>query len=197
MSRPLDDAALNQLFCSARTHKAWLDKPVTRQQIDALYELLKWGPTANNSVPGRFVFLHSADARQRLQPHLSAGNVVKTMSATLTVFIATDSRFYDHMPRLAPHAGDARERFAANPENAWRTAHRNGTLQGAYLILAARALGLDCGPMSGFDAEGVDAEFFADGRWRSNFLCNIGYGDAEALHPRAVRLDFDEACQLL
>lgn len=188
--------ALDSLFREARTHTHWRDEPVGDETLRALYDLLKFGPTSANSSPGRFVFLRTPQAKQRLKPALSAGNIDKTLAAPVTVIVAEDPRFYDHLPKLFPHA-DARSWFAGNFQLANVTATRNGTLQGAYLILAARALGLDAGPMSGFDNDVVDREFFAQSGWRSNFLVNLGHGDPAMLHPRSPRLDFDEACQLL
>ena len=193
---PLPEAALAQLFSAARTFRHWQPRAVDAAQLHALYELLKWGPTSGNSLPGRFVFVVSAAAKARLRPALEAGNVDKTMSAPATVIVAYDSRFYELLGKTNPRS-KARALFEGNPAIAAETAFRNGSLQGAYLILAARALGLDCGPMSGFDAARLDAEFFPDRRWRSNFLVNLGYGDRALLHPREPRLDFGEACELL
>jgi 3-hydroxypropanoate dehydrogenase len=192
----LSDTALDVIFRNARTHNAWLDRPVDDDTLRALYDLLKWGPTSANASPARFVFLRSRQAKERLRPALSPGNVDKTMAAPVTVIVGHDLRFYEHLPRLFPHA-DARSWFAGNDELIRTTAFRNGSLQGAYLIVAARALGLDCGPMSGFDNARVDAEFFPDGTVKSNFLCNLGYGDPAKLFPRSPRLPFEEACQLL
>ncbi|CUA82180.1 Nitroreductase [Gulbenkiania indica] len=195
MPTPLDPAALAQLFTEARTHSAWQDRPVSVQTLHQLYELMKFGPTSANASPARFVFVHTPAGKARLQPYLSEGNVEKTMSAPVTVIVAQDMAFYEELPRLFPHA-DARSWFAGNPTAIEATAFRNSSLQGAYLMLAARALGLDCGPMSGFDAAGLDAEFFPDGRVKSNFLVNLGYGDPSRLYPRSPRLAFDEACRL-
>jgi 3-hydroxypropanoate dehydrogenase len=161
----------------------------------ALYDLLKWGPTSANCSPARIVFVRSREGKERLRPALSAGNVDKTMAAPVTAIIGHDLRFHDQLPRLFPHT-DARSWFAGKDELIRTTAFRNGTLQGAYLIVAARSLGLDCGPMSGFDNARVDAEFFPGGTVKSNFLCNLGYGDPAKLHPRSPRLAFDEACRL-
>ncbi len=210
MNRRLSDADLDQLFRNARTHNAWLDIAVSDETLRELYELMKWGPTSANCSPARIVFLRTPEAKRRLLPALSPDNVEKTMSAPVTAIIAYDSRFYEHLPKLFPHT-DARAWFADDPELAEATARRNSSLQGGYFILAARALGLDCGPMSGFDQAMVEHEFFsaADGRTtlqqehfpgshiKTNFLCNLGYGDAEKLFPRSPRLSFDEACQLL
>ncbi len=192
----LDDTALDQLFRSARTHNGWLPRPVTDDTLRAVYDLARMGPTSANSSPARFVFLRTPAAKARLKPALSAGNLDKTMAAPVTVIIGHDMAFYDKLPQLFPHA-DARSWFAGKPEVIATTAFRNGTLQGAYLMLAARALGLDCGPMSGFDNAKVDAEFFAGTEIRSNFLCNLGYGDPSKLFGRSPRLGFDEACTLL
>ncbi|MCG6861311.1 MAG: malonic semialdehyde reductase [Chromatiaceae bacterium] len=197
MKHALDSKALDQLFHNARTFPNWQARPVTDEQIRDLYDLLKWGPTSMNCLPGRFVFLRTPEAKARLEPSLMAGNVAKVREAPLTVIVAHDTSFYEHLPELWPHSSDARDMFASNNVLAESTAFRNGTLQGAYLILAARALGLDVGPMSGFDNARVDAEFFPDGRFRSNFLANIGYGDGTELHPRGPRLAFEEAVALL
>jgi 3-hydroxypropanoate dehydrogenase len=192
-TQPLNDDGLDLIFRKARTRNAWQDKPVTDAQIRAIYELAKWGPTSANSCPGRFVFVRSPAAKERLRPHLMDVNVAKTMQAPCCVIVAYDTRFYDLLPKLFP-ARDFRSGFAANAQLSEETAVRNGSLQGAYLLIAARALGLDCGPMSGFNRATLDAEFFPDGRWRSNFLCNLGYGTDENLFPRNPRLEFEEAC---
>jgi len=197
MKRPLDASALEQLFRTARTFHDWQERQVTDEQIQGLYELLKFGPTSMNCLPARFVFLRTPEAKARLEPSLMAGNVAHARKAPVTVIVAYDARFYEHLPLLWPHSRDAPDMFASNETLAKSTAFRNGTLQGAYLILAARALGLDVGPMSGFDNAKVDEEFFRDGRFRSNFLANIGYGDERGLHPRGPRLEFDEAVTLL
>ena len=196
MSRPLDDAALDQLFRSARTHNGWLPQPVTDDELRALYDLMKMGPTSANCSPARIVFLRTPEAKARLRPALSPGNLDKTMSAPVTAIIGHDMSFYEKLPQLFPHA-DARAWFAGKPELIASTAFRNGTLQGAYLMLAARAIGLDCGPMSGFDAARVDAEFFASTEIKTNFLCNLGHGDPAKLFARSPRLAFDDACTLL
>lgn len=190
---PTEAAMLDRLFFEARTHNKWSDRPVTDAMIRALYDAAKWGPTTANSNPARFVFIRSAAAKERLKPHLSPGNVDKVMQAPCTVIVAGDTRFYDYYDKLFP-SRDMRSTFAGNDALIADTVARSSTLQGAYLIMAARALGLDCGPMSGFDKTGTDAEFFPDGRWKSNFLCNIGYGDPAGLYPRNPRLDFEEAC---
>ncbi len=190
---PLDDAVLDTLFRMARTHNAWTDRPVSDDDLRAVYDLMKWGPTSANSSPARFVFVRSPEARERLRPSLSAGNLDKTMAAPVVVIVAYDPRFYDQLPRLFPHA-DARSWFAGNEALAEETAFRNGTLQGAYLIVAARALGLDCGPMSGFDRSRVDQAFFLHSGWKSNFLINIAHGDPAGVRERSPRLPFEEAC---
>ena len=192
-ARQLDDAGLDLVFRKARTRNAWHDQPVSDAMIRAIYDLAKLGPTSANSCPGRFVFVRSRPAKERLRPHLMAANVDKTMQAPCCVIVAYDTRFYDLLPKLYP-SRDFRSRFAADAVLSEETAFRNGALQGAYFLIAARALGLDCGPMSGFNRKTLDAEFFADGRWRSNFLCNIGHGSDQSLLPRNPRLDFDEAC---
>jgi len=195
MSQVLDASALDQLFRNARTHNAWRDEPVTDEQLHQIYELMKWAPTSANSSPARIVFVRSAEAKEKLKPALSDGNRDKTMAAPVTAIIATDYAFYEKLPQLFPHT-DARSWYVGNQALIDSTAHRNGTLQGAYLILAARAVGLDCGPMSGFDNAKVDAAFFAGTTIKSNFLINLGVGDPAALFPRSPRLAFDEACRI-
>ncbi len=211
MNQPVDDRALDILFREARTHNFWLDKPVGDDTLRQLYDLVKWAPTSANTNPARFVFLRSERAKQRLVPALATGNVQKVLTAPVTVIIAYDMKFYEKLPKLFPHNPQIRDHFANNPALVEVTARRNSSLQGAYLILAARALGLDCGPISGFDnakvdeeffaagreCEGCDQEFFPEGHVRSNFICNLGYGDATKLFPRSPRLAFDEACTLL
>lgn len=192
----LPEASLAQLFSSARTVTHFLPRPVAPELLGRLYTLLEWGPTSSNGLPGRFVFVASAAAKERLRPVLAAGNLDKTMAAPVTVIVAFDLKFYEFLERTAPRS-KSRASLEANPALAREIAFRNGSLQGAYLILAARALGLDCGPMSGFDNARLDAEFFADGRWRSNFLVNLGYGDRSRLHERSPRLTFEEACRVL
>jgi 3-hydroxypropanoate dehydrogenase len=194
--QPLSDAALDQLFRSARTYTAWLPKPVPPETLRQIYELASLGPTSANSSPARFVFVVSPQAKQRLKPALAPGNVDKTMAAPATAIVASDLEFYEHMPRLFPQA-DMKPYFVGKPAVVEEHVLRNGSLQGAYLILAARALGLDCGPMSGFDAAKVNAEFFPDGKWKANFLINLGYGDPASLHPRNPRLAFEEAVRIL
>lgn len=196
MSRILSDQGLDLIFRAARTHRAWRDEPVGDVLLQAIYDLAKMGPTSGNCCPLRVVFLRSPEAKARLKPALDEGNVAQTMSAPVTAIVAHDLLFYERMPRLAPHA-DARAIFHGKDELIAETAFRNGSLQGAYLMIAARALGLDCGPMSGFDRAAVDRAFFPAGHVESNFLCNLGYGDPARLHPRAPRLDFDDACRIL
>ena len=197
MSELLSDTALDQLFRQARTYNAFLDQPVSDEQLRRIYELAKFGPTSANSSPARIVFVKSAEAKAKLEPFLSEGNRAKTMKAPVTAIVATDYEFYEQLPKLFPHA-DARSWFVGNQPSIDTTAFRNGTLQGAYLIMAARAVGLDCGPMSGFDNAGVDRAFFGDTpNVKSNFLINLGYGDASRdLFPRSPRLSFEEACRI-
>jgi 3-hydroxypropanoate dehydrogenase len=192
MARPVDDNCLDQLFRDARSHSVWTEKPVTETDLRAIYELTKFGPTSANSSPARFVWVTTDEGKARLKPHLSATNAEKVIKAPVTVIIGYDVAFAEQLPRLFPQAPDAKNWFA-NPQHAEVTAFRNGTLQGGYLMLAARALGLDCGPMSGFDNAGVDKEFFAGTTIKSNFICSIGRGDASQLPPRAPRLTFEEA----
>jgi 3-hydroxypropanoate dehydrogenase len=193
----LDATALDIIFRNARTHRAWDGRPVADATLHDIYDLMKWGPTTSNTCPARFVFVKSPAAKERLRPALDAGNVVQTMNAPVTAIIAFDLEFYEKMPKLSPNK-NARGWFVSEPEESLRTtALRNGSLQGAYFIIAARALGLDCGPMSGFDNAKVDAAFFGGTRVRSNFLCNLGYGDPSKLGPRAPRLSFDEACSIV
>jgi 3-hydroxypropanoate dehydrogenase len=194
----LDDKSIDTLFRHARTHNGWLAKPVTDQQLRNIYELMKWGPTSANSSPARIVFVRTRQGKDKLRPALSAGNTEKTMAAPVTAIVAYDTQFYEHLPRLFPHNPTAQSWFvgSANEAVATTTAFRNGTLQGAYLMIAARTLGLDVGAMSGFDNAKVDEAFFPDGRLKSNFLCNIGYGDHSKLFDRSPRLSFEEACIL-
>jgi len=195
MAAVLSDAALDQLFRTARTQNAFLDKPVDDSQLRALYDLMKWGPTAANATPARLVFVKSAEAKAKLGPALSEGNLAKTMAAPVTAIIGYDMDFHEKLPFLFPHA-DAKSWFEGPRENRYEAAMRNGSLQGAYLILAARAIGLDAGPMSGFDNAKVDAAFFAGTAIKSNFLVNLGYGDPAAVFPRLPRLSFDEAARI-
>lgn len=196
-NKPLDSDALDTLFRSARSHSYWLDKPVTDEQLHKLYELMKWGPTSGNCTPTRLVFVRSRQAKERLKPSLDAGNVNKSMTAPVVAIIGMDLEFYEKLPRLFPHDPAARTWFEGKPEKIRITALRNSSLQGAYFILAARSLGLDCGPMSGFDNEKLNTEFFPDGKVKSNFICAIGYGDASRLHPRGPRLEFNEVVQIV
>jgi len=205
MNTPLDDQALDVLFRKARTHRAWLEKRVSDEVLRQLYDLMKYGPTSDNCCPARTLFLRTREAKERLRPALSPGNVEKTMLAPVTAIVGYDLKFFEQAAKLAPHSPGAGERFSKSPQLAETTAFRNGTLQGAYMILAARSVGLDCGPMSGFDNAKVDAEFFGAGQGnppefvevKSNFLCNLGYGDPQKLFPRNPRLAFEEACRLL
>jgi len=207
----LDEDARDLVFRKARTFGAWLDRPVSEDTLREIYDLGKWGPTSANASPARFLFLRSKSARERLRPALAPGNVERTMTAPVTVVVAYDLKFYEKLPRLFPHSPGMMKSFADNPQLVETTARRNSSLQGAYLMIAARACGLDCGPMSGFDhakldaeffgagreCDGCDQEFFPEGSVRSNFLCNLGYGDPAGLRPRNPRLAFEEACSLL
>jgi 3-hydroxypropanoate dehydrogenase len=197
MNQPLNQEALDLLFREARTHFTWLDQPVTDGTLRDLYNAMKFGPTSMNCTPARVLFLRSREAKERLRPFLMQANVDKTMAAPVTAIIAYDLKFFERLPQLFPSYPGAREIFANNTDLAQITAMRNGTLQGGYFIMAARALGLDCGPMSGFDNAKVDAEFFAGESVKSNFLCNLGHGDASKLFPRNPRLEFEEACRVL
>ena len=188
---------LELLFTEARTHSVWLDRPVPDDLLERLYALVRMGPTGGNAQPMRVVFVKSREAKERLRPALMPGNVDKTMSAPVTAIIAFDTRYYDKLPQLAPARPDARDRIAGMPEALRdRLGTHSGLLQAGYLILAARALGLDCGPMGGFDPAKVDAAFFPDGGWRSLLLVNLGYGDRDKLLPRMPRLSFEEACRI-
>jgi 3-hydroxypropanoate dehydrogenase len=189
----LDEKALQRLFLDARTHRAWLPREVPDGLLREVVDLMKMGSTASNSLPARLVFVKSKAAKERLKPHLSPGNVDKTVAAPATAIVGYDLRFHEHPPKgQEPLSG-----FAGKPEHTETTALRNSSLQGAYLIIAARTLGLDCGPMSGFDNAGVDKEFFAGTDVKSNFLCNLGYGDSSALRPRGPRFAFEEMAQIL
>lgn len=191
----LDNAALALLFTEARSHNGWTGEPVTDTQIRQIYALARMGPTSANCSPARFVFVRTPEGKQRLAPAISKGNLEKTMAAPVTVIAAWDRKFYDKLPMLFPHT-DARSWFTGSPEAAHETAFRNSSLQAGYLLLAARAVGLDAGPMSGFDKAKVDAAFFEDTDWSTNFLINLGHGDAAKVFGRLPRLDFEEACGL-
>ena len=197
MTRVINDDALDVLFRKAHTHRKWRPEPVTKQILMAVYELMRWGPTTNNTSPSRITFVVSPQAKERLKPHLTKGNVDQTMLAPATAIIAYDLAFYDMMPKLSSNP-DSRDSWSKRSEaDLYEAAFRNSSLQGGYFIIAARAVGLDCGPMSGFNKDGVDNEFFAGTKIKTNFLCNLGYGDETGLRPRAGRLDFDEACRIL
>jgi 3-hydroxypropanoate dehydrogenase len=211
LGQPIPDAAIDTLFRDARSYTTWQPRPVTDQTLRDLYDVLKWGPTSANAGPARFVFLRSKEAKERLRPALAPANVEKTMTAPVTVIVAYDVKFFQQLPKLFPHGPGMVKMFESNPDLVEATVKRNSSLQGAYLIMAARALGLDCGPMSGFDNAKVDEEFFSagkpcfgceqeffpEGHVKSNFLCNLGYGDPGKLHPRLPRLAFNEACSVL
>jgi 3-hydroxypropanoate dehydrogenase len=197
MSARSSDAVLDQLYRSARTNNKWQAKDVPDSLLRELVDLAKMGPTSANCQPARFVFVKSPEAKQRLKPFLSSNNAEKTMQAPVCAIIGYDLKFYEHLPRLFPHNLTARSWFEGNEPHIATTALRNGSLQGAYLIIAARALGLDTGPMSGFDNAGVDKEFFAGTTVRSNFLCSLGYGDPAGVRPRGPRFDFDEMAKIL
>src|SRR5439155_18928969 len=197
MSKVLSDEGLNLLFREARTQNGWLDKPVDDELLRKVYDLTKMGPTSANMCPLRVVFAKSKEAKEKLKPSLDAGNVDKTMAAPVTAILGMDIHFYEKLPKLFPHA-DAKAWFKDKPENVLeQIALRNGSLQGAYFMLAARALGLDCGPMSGFNNAKVDETFFAGTTIKSNFLCSLGHGDASKLFPRSPRLSFEEACRVV
>ena len=197
MTLPLDTAALNQLFTDARTHNAWRDEPVAPELLRQLHELAKWGPTSMNCCPLRVRFIVSAEARARLLPLMSEGNRAKTAAAPVIAILGRDVDFHQHLPLLAPHMAGARERFADQSAQREAMSQLNGGLEAGYFILAARSLGLDCGPMGGFDAAAVDAEFWAGTAVKSMIVCNLGHGDPAGLRPRAPRLDFDTACTVL
>jgi 3-hydroxypropanoate dehydrogenase len=211
MGQRLDDKVLDTLFREARTFAKWQQRPVADDTLRELYDLLKWAPTSANGTPARFAFLRSSEAKERLRPALAPRNVEKTMTAPVTVIVAYDLKFYKHLAKLFPQSPGMAKLFEDSPDLVEATAKRNSSLQGAYLIMAARALGLDCGPMSGFDNAkvdeeffgagkpcfGCDQEFFPEGHVKTNFLCNLGYGDPGALHPRLPRLAFAEVCSLL
>jgi len=211
MGNTVDDKTLDTLFHEARTYSRWLPRPIADKTLHELWDVIKWAPTSANAEPARFAFLRSKEAKERLRPALAPLNVEKTMTAPVTVIVGYDLRFYEWLPKLFPQNPGMAKLFENNPEMVETTAKRNSSLQGAYMILASRALGLDCGAMSGFDHAKVDEEFFAagkpcfgcdqeffpEGHVKTNFLCNLGYGDPASLHPRLPRLSFDEACSLL
>ena len=191
MTKPED------ILTQGRSHNEWLKKDVTDSLLHQFYDIMKWGPTSANCSPARLVFIKTNEAKKRLIKHVIESNAEKTLSAPVTAIIAYDKKFYDHIPKLFPHNPDAKDWFSGSEEFAEKTAFRNSSLQGAYFIIAARLLGLDCGPMSGFDNEGLDKEFFSDTSFKSNFICNIGYGDESKLFKRSPRFDFDQICKIL
>ncbi len=197
MPSPLDQSALDQLFLDAHTHNAWQSRPVPDELLLRLYNTLRMGPTSANCCPARIVFVKSREAKEKLQPTLAEGNRAKTMAAPVTAIIGYDMKFYEKMEQLFPHVQGVRGWFDKDEQTAFTAAFRNGTLQGGYFIVAARALGLDCGPMSGFDNAMVDQLFFSGTAVKSNFLCNLGYGDPSGVHPRNPRLEFNEACSIV
>lgn len=195
-SSVLDTQALDTLFREARSHNAWQEKPVSDDLLKQLYDLTKMGPTSANASPARFVFIQSAEAKEKLKACLDEGNIEKSMTAPVVAIIGMDMEFYEQLPKLFPHT-DARAWFVGKEDKIQETAFRNSSLQGAYLMLAARSLGLDCGPMSGFDNQKLDAAFFPGGNVKSNFICAIGYGDEAGLYPRGPRLEFNEAAEIV
>ncbi|MFL9877405.1 malonic semialdehyde reductase [Herbaspirillum rhizosphaerae] len=197
MNDVISDQALDRLFRQARTQNGWLPTAVSDDELQQIYALMKLAPTSANCSPARILFLRSEEAKERLRPALNPGNVDKVMTAPVVAVVAYDTQFYDLLPQLFPHNPGMRDLFTSKPVLAEATAFRNSSLQGAYLMLAARSIGLDVGPMSGFDADKLNAIFFADGRYRVNFLCNLGHGDSSKLFPRSPRLSFEQACQLL
>ena len=196
MNQKLDQQALEQLFLEARSHNVWLDKPISDEMIDELYNILKMGPTSANSCPARFVFVKSEAAKLELKECLAEGNIEKSMTAPVVAIVGMDMEFYEQLPKLFPHT-DARSWYAGKDDKIFDAAFRNSSLQGAYLIMAIRSLGLDAGPMSGFDSDKLDATFFPDGKIKSNFICAFGYGDQSKLYPRGPRLEFIEACEIV
>jgi 3-hydroxypropanoate dehydrogenase len=196
VTAPLSEEGSDLIFRKARTFYAWKPEPVSDELLHRIYDLFKFGPTSFNTSPARILFLRTEEAKARLLPGLMPVNVEKSKTAPVVAIVAYDTEFYEKLPKLVPHM-DARAFFAGNAPLIQETAFRNGSLQGAYLIIAARAVGLDCGPMSGFDPSKVNAEFFPDGKWKANFICNLGHGDTKNQYPRAPRLDFEEACKLL
>ena len=197
MTHAVNDDALDILFRKSRTHRNWREGRVTPQMLMAIYDLARWGPTTNNTSPARFYFIVSQAAKERLKPHLTKGNQEQTMKAPATAIVAYDLKFYEKMDKLSPNPSAKESWMQKSPAERELAAFRNSSLQGGYFVMAARAIGLDCGPMSGFSNEGVDKEFFAGTAIKSNFLCNLGFGDPAELRPRAGRLDFDEACKIL
>lgn len=191
----LNDSALNTLFYQARTQQGWRDKDITDQQLHQIYDLMKWGPTSANCSPARIVFVKTPEAKEKLLACMNSGNIEKTRTAPVTAIIGMDMAFYEKLPQLFPHT-DARSWFAGNQPLIDATAMRNSSLQGGYFIMAARAVGLDCAPMSGFNADKLNEAFFAGTSVKANFVCSIGYGDSSKLHPRGPRLSFDEACKI-
>ncbi len=197
MSNKLNDTALDILFRTARSYNGWEETPVSEETMKSVYELMKWGPTSMNVLPARFVYLASKEAKERLKPHLEEGNIKKTMEASVCVILAYDESFYKYIPKLSPHNPNAGKSFENNQDETIEMAKLNGTLQAAYFMLSARAHGLDCGPMLGFDKEGVNREFFSKTSYKANFLCSLGQGKAESLFPRLPRFEFDEICKIL
>ena len=193
----IPDQALDQLFRQARSHNGWQDREVTDAQLRQIYDLMKMGPTSLNTCPARIVFIKSQAAKERLKACLNEGNINKSMTAPVVALIGMDLEFYTKLDKLWPHAPEAPNWYIGKPDKIKETAFRNSALQGAYFVLAARSLGLDAGPMSGFDADKMDATFFPDGKIKSNFICAIGYGDESKLYPRGPRLEFSEACSVI
>lgn len=196
LNEALNDSALDTIFRTARSHNGWQDKPVSDEQLKQVYNLMKWGPTSANSCPARLVFVKTNEAKQRLRPSLQEGNIEKSMTAPVVAIIGMDMEFYEEFGTLFPHA-DAKSWFEGKPEKIKESAFRDSSLQAAYLMIAARSIGLDCGPMSGFDNALLDAEFFPDGRVKSNFICGIGYGDESKLYQRLARLDYERVCRII
>lgn len=197
MHTQLPDESLKQIFTEARTYKVWTERRVTDELLHQIYDLCKWGPTSMNCCPMRLVFVRSAAAKEKLLPTLSGSNVDQVRSAPVTTIVAIDMKFFEQIPRLFPSAKNGKATFEGNPALTDVTALRNGSLQGAYFMLAARSLGLDCGPMSGFDNAKVDLAFLQGTNWKSNFLCNIGFADTSKVYPRGPRLGFDETCRVV
>ena len=196
MNKELSDASLDLLFREARSQNGWLDQPVSDEQLESLYSLMKWGPTSANSCPARIIFVKSDEAKLRLKPSLQEGNIEKSMTAPVVAIIGLDMEFYEEFGTLFPHT-DAKSWYVGKPEKIQESAFRDSSLQAAYLMLAARSIGLDCGPMSGFDNAVLDAEFFPDGKVKSNFICGIGYGDEAKVYPRLARLTYERVCQVV